>query len=287
VKRPMETSEVKPSNATAGARRPSLRALREAVSAGPPYDAVLLASLRSDPRAGARALHAACVRRQERDRSERDRLDAMLAFERTAWDHGFARVAGVDEAGRGPLAGPIVAAAVVLADVAPGRTVPTELAGLDDSKRLSPAQRETLFARLEAGGHGIGVAVVEAAAIDGRGIQWANYAAMARAVAAIRPAPDLLLVDGFSIPGCAPPQRRIVKGDRLSLSIAAASIVAKVTRDRIMVELDRIYPAYGFGRHKGYATQDHMAAVEQWGPCPAHRKTFAPIGRPLETGELF
>ena len=207
------------------------------------------------------------------------RLEAMLRFEHEAAARGFRRVAGVDEAGRGPLAGPIVAGAVVLSEPIPG---------LNDSKLLTEAQRESLFERLMTGGHAIGCAVVPADEIDALGIQTANYAAMLRAVAALTPEPpDFLLVDGFSIPGCVTPHLRLVKGDRRSLSIAAASIVAKVTRDRLMVELDGRCPGYGFARHKGYATPEHLEALKRLGPCPAHRRSFAPLSRTLETASLF
>lgn len=206
------------------------------------------------------------------------RLERMLAFEREAQASGFVRIAGVDEAGRGPLAGPIFAAAVVLAEA---------VAGVDDSKRLTPARREALYEALRAGRHAIGVAEVSAAEIDAHGIQQANYAAMLRAVEVIDPPPDFLLIDGFRVPGTALPQKRVVKGDRLSLSIAAASIIAKVLRDRSMIALDAEYPAYGFARHKGYGTREHLDALAEFGPCPAHRKSFAPIAQPGETGLLF
>ncbi|MCC6698014.1 MAG: ribonuclease HII [Candidatus Hydrogenedentes bacterium] len=206
------------------------------------------------------------------------RLEAMLCFERDAAARGFQCVAGVDEAGRGPLAGPIVAGAVVLREPIPG---------LNDSKLLTEAQREDLFRRLQDGGHAIGCAIVSAEEIDALGIQSANYAAMLRAVAALTPQPDFLLVDGFSIPGCTTPHLRLVKGDRRSLSIAAASIIAKVTRDRLMIELDGRCPGYGFARHKGYATPEHLEALKRLGPCPAHRRSFAPLATTLETASLF
>lgn len=203
---------------------------------------------------------------------------AMWQFEREMQALGFERVAGVDEAGRGPLAGPIVAAAVVLAH-------PVE--GLNDSKLLTESQREALFAELTAGAHSIGCAVIDAAEIDRRGIQSANYGAMMAAVRQLNPAPDYLLVDGFAIRGCPLPQLRIVKGDRRSQSVAAASIVAKVTRDRMMYELDRTYPGYGFARHKGYATEEHLAILQALGPCAIHRRTFAPLAEAKVTRELF
>lgn len=217
-------------------------------------------------------------RKNAAEPSETLRLERMLEFEREAHANGFARVAGVDEAGRGPLAGPIVAAAVVLAEPVPGA---------DDSKRLTAAQRDALFEVIGAGGHGIGVCVIEAGEIDRMGLQQANYAAMLRAAQAIIPPPDFLLVDGFQIRGAAIPQQRLIRGDSRSLSIAVASIVAKVTRDRLMDGLDARYPGYGFARHKGYGTREHLEALARLGPCPVHRMSFAPVGRPAETGQLF
>ena len=206
------------------------------------------------------------------------RMHALLEFERAASAMGFARIAGVDEAGRGPLAGPIVAGAVILREALPG---------LNDSKQLTEARREALYAELLAGGHAIGCAVVEAAEIDQIGIQQANYAAMARAVAALTPPPDYLLVDGFQVPGILQPQLRLIKGDARSLSIAAASIVAKVTRDRLMLAHDATHPGYGFARHKGYGTREHLDALARLGPCPIHRRSFAPLARGRETGVLL
>ncbi|MBN2310451.1 MAG: ribonuclease HII [Candidatus Hydrogenedentes bacterium] len=258
--------------------RRTLRELRETVSAGPPYDAAVMAALAQDERAGARRLHAACLRRIERARAQDARMAAMMRFEEEARQNGFRRIAGVDEAGRGPLAGPIVAAAVVLAHPIPG---------LNDSKQLTAEQRESLFACLHQDGHAVAKAIISAEQIDQWGIQSANYGAMARAVALLEPAPDFLLVDGFTIPGCIVPHRRIVKGDRRSQSIAAASVIAKVIRDRIMIQLDRQYPGYGFAQHKGYGTQEHIDAIRRLGPCPAHRKSFAPIAETADTGLLF
>ena len=202
----------------------------------------------------------------------------MQAFERAARLSGFARIAGVDEAGRGPLAGPIVAGAVVLSG---------SIHGLNDSKLLTESRREVLFQTLQEGLHAIGIGVITASEIDRLGIQQANYLAMAKAAAALDPPPDFLLVDGFAIKGCDIPQKPIIKGDRRSFSIAAASIVAKVTRDRMMKDLDNEYPGYGFAKHKGYGTPGHLEALQRLGPCPFHRKSFAPIARWLETKDLF
>lgn len=202
----------------------------------------------------------------------------MLAFERAATALGFTRIAGVDEAGRGPLAGPIVAAAVILSEPVPG---------INDSKQLTHAQRESFYDLLLTGGHAIGRAIIPADEIDRCGIQQANYRAMAIAIQSLSPQAEYLLIDGFSVPGLAPPQRKIVKGDRLSQSIAAASVIAKVIRDRMMVEYDEAYPQYGFARHKGYGTQAHLEAIECHGACPIHRLSFAPLSRRRETEELF
>lgn len=259
--------------------KPTLAELKDIVAAGPPYRAELLEGLRTDPREGARALYEACLRKLGQSAGERTRLDAMMKFEREAAENGFVRIAGVDEAGRGPLAGPIVAAAVILSK---------PLAGLNDSKQVPPELREALCEELQSGGHAVGVAVLPSELIDRRGIQAANYEAMVRAAQCLEPPPDFLLVDGFRVPGCPWPHRRLVKGDCRSLSIAAASIVAKVTRDRIMVELDARFPGYGFAQHKGYATPEHLDALRRLGPCAVHRFSFAPMApREGATGDLF
>lgn len=202
----------------------------------------------------------------------------MWRYEREMAGIGFARIAGVDEAGRGPLAGPIVAAAVVLAH---------PVQGLNDSKLLTEVKRESLYYELVNGPHAIGCAVISHEQIDARGIQSANYGAMLEAVNKLEPPPDYLLVDGFRIPGCALPHVRIVKGDQRSQSIAAASIIAKVTRDRIMVEMDALYPGYGFANHKGYCTPEHLQAIDRLGPCPIHRRSFSPFAVQVETATLF
>jgi len=217
-------------------------------------------------------------RRSTTPHDENARMESMLVFEREATAQGFRRIAGVDEAGRGPLAGPVVAAAVVLAHPVPG---------LNDSKQLTEARRDALFEILHTGEHTIGIAIVDAEEIDHTGIQPANYAAMARAVAALAPQPDHLLIDGFRVPGIATPQQRIIKGDARSLSIAAASIVAKVTRDRLLLEYEALYPGYGFARHKGYGTREHLDALQRLGPCPIHRRSFAPLATRHESGVLF
>lgn len=188
-------------------------------------------------------------------------------------------VAGVDEAGRGPLAGPVVAAAVMLD---PGRPID----GLADSKRLSAARREALHAAIVRDARAYAVAVVQPAEIDAVNILQATLTAMQRAVAALETAPAEVLVDGDRCPALAQPARAIVGGDGLEPAIAAASIVAKVERDRLMTALDRRYPGYGFAGHKGYGTRAHLEALRRLGPCPAHRRSFAPVHRIIAQGVL-
>ena len=179
-------------------------------------------------------------------------------------------VAGVDEAGRGALAGPVVAAAVIL----PPRP---RLRGLADSKLLTPAARESLYARIRAQAVAVGVGRVEAAIVDAANVLQATLMAMAQAVAALHAQPDIVLVDGTIVPPLALASRAIPHGDALVPAIAAASIVAKVTRDRLMADLAGRFPAYGFDRHKGYGTAAHQAALERHGPSPIHRISFAPV----------
>lgn len=193
---------------------------------------------------------------------------APYRFERAAWRRGITRLAGVDEAGRGPLAGPVVAAAVVLAPEA-------RIAGVDDSKRLVPEERRRLFDVIQARALAVAVAVVDQVTIDRINILEATRRAMGQALAALAVEPELVLTDFVSVPGLRCPQRNLVEGDRRSASVAAASIIAKVTRDRLMEEADREFPLYGFGRHKGYATPEHREALERHGPCALHRRTFA------------
>ncbi len=205
----------------------------------------------------------------------------VLAYERELWAEGRV-VAGLDEAGRGAWAGPVVAAAVILPPD-PDRLAEA-LAGVDDSKRLSPAARERLYDRIrEVAATAVGV--IPPDVIDAIGILNATYRAMRAALAALALQPDALLIDYLPRPLGDWPQQRLVRGERASLSIAAASIIAKVHRDRLMVELDARYPGYGFARHKGYGTREHRRALDALGPCPIHRRSWKPIRQlrlPLE-----
>ncbi len=197
-------------------------------------------------------------------------------YEKAARERGFRVVAGIDEAGRGPLAGPVVAACVVLPSDA-------ELPGVRDSKKMTAVQREKAYGMIidRASCYGIGSA--DPAEIDRMNILKACHLAMVRAVSALANAPDFLLVDGLPVPSLTLPQRAIVRGDSASLSIAAASVLAKVTRDRQMIELDAVYPEYGFAGHKGYPAPTHLAALAAYGPCAEHRRSFAPVAACLPT----
>lgn len=206
-----------------------------------------------------------------------DRLNQLLAEEHAALRSGVSRIAGVDEAGRGPLAGPVVAAAVVFPPEML-RGMPAPFTELNDSKQLRAAQRERLFAALrEHPALQIGVGVVTAAEIDRINILRATHMAMARALQVLEPLPELALVDGLPVPGLPCGSKSLVKGDARCLSIAAASVVAKVTRDTMLAALDAEYPQYGFAKHKGYGTAAHLQALQEHGPCPAHRMSFAPV----------
>jgi ribonuclease HII len=193
--------------------------------------------------------------------------ETRLKEERACWQRGFTRVAGLDEAGRGPLAGPVVAAAFVI-------TPDFDLQELNDSKQLTPKQRETAYRDLTSGNWEYGVGIVEAAEIDRINIYQASRQAMWRALQALPQPPDCLLVDALIVPATSIPQTGLIHGDALSVAIAAASVLAKYTRDQLMAEYDRIYPGYGFARHKGYPTAQHYEALRRLGPCDLHRKSF-------------
>jgi len=225
------------------------------------------AALAEDCRAGARSLLHRYRRRRLQLQQEAERLEGMLSEERIFWNSGVNYVAGVDEAGRGPLAGPVVAAAVIL----PPQTV---ISGLNDSKQLTPGAREALYGQIMERAVAAAAAFASVAEIEELNIFGALMLAMRRAVAALKVTPGAVLVDGYPIRGLNLPQKAIVRGDSLSLSIAAASVIAKVTRDRYMLELHRRYPEYGFERHKGYATTEHRLALARFGPCPEHRLSF-------------
>lgn len=215
------------------------------------------------------------------DNQEKRRLNKMWEYENDAFLRGHKRIAGVDEAGRGPLAGPVVAAAVILPD---GYL----LEKCNDSKKLSPELRQELFVKLTGNSEiEIGVGIITHEEIDRMNILRAALLAMTIAVRNLKIPPDYVLVDGNSLPSFGIESRCIVKGDSRSISIAAASIVAKQTRDAMMNEYDKQYANYGFAKHKGYGTQFHLDMLTKYGPSPIHRKTFLPLRKHYEENDLW
>lgn len=204
-------------------------------------------------------------KRQEKLKSERERLESMKAYEYQYGDHGL--LCGIDEVGRGPLAGPVVAGAVILPK-------DCEILYLNDSKKLSEKKRELLYDEIMEKAVAVGLGTVGPDRIDEINILQATYEAMRMAISNLKVRPDLLLNDAVTIPKVDIPQVPIIKGDAKSVSIAAASIIAKVTRDRMMVEYENLYPGYGFASNKGYGAAKHIAALKEIGPCAIHRKTF-------------
>lgn len=216
----------------------------------------------------------------KKNEEESERLEKLKKFENMAYNEGLQMIAGTDEVGRGPLAGPVAAAAVIL---------PRDfyLEGVNDSKALSDKKRRELVDRIKQGAVSWAVALLSPQFIDRENILNASREAMRLAVQALRPAPDFLLVDAIKIPDLQIRQLPIIKGDSLSVSIACASIIAKVERDEAMQSYDLMYPQYGLGRHKGYATREHLLALQKFGPSPIHRRSFEPVKSMLKdsTGE--
>ena len=218
-----------------------------------------------DTRSGVIGLIATYKKKSQKLQAEYERLDAMMAYERQYEASGF--ICGIDEAGRGPLAGPVVAGAVILPK-------DCRILYLNDSKKLTEKRREELFDEIKEKAVCWGVGIVSPARIDEINILQATYEAMRDAVSQLDPAPNLLLNDAVTIPQVNIPQVPIIKGDAKSLSIAAASVLAKVTRDRLMREYDKVMPEYGFSSHKGYGSAAHIEALKKYGPSPIHRKSF-------------
>ena len=243
---------------------------RRYVVEGRPLDVATEAALLADPRAGARAILHAVARRRFENRQEGQRLRRLLRYENALWASGVLHVAGIDEAGMSPLAGPVAAAAVVFA---PGSRIP----GIDDSKKLDAAARDRLAQEIKATAlaWSVGFAAVEE--IDTINIYWAGLLAMRRAVEGLSVAPEHLLLDARRLKDLSTPQQAIVKGDAKSLTIAAASILAKTARDALMCKLDAEHPGYGFAKHKGYPVREHLAALEKLGASPVHRRSFTPV----------
>jgi ribonuclease HII len=265
--------------------RLSVAELRERfVDGGRPLPEGLEALLEADPRAGAREVLRLVRKRREENRAEGQRLRHLLRFERELWERGVVHVAGVDEAGMAPLAGPVVAGACILPrDYRPR--------GIDDSKQLDRKERERLAADVKRNALCWAVARAEVDEIDGLNIYRAGLLALVRAVRALSMVPDHLLVDARKLADLRIAQTPIIHGDALSLTIAAASILAKTARDALMVELDGAHPGYGFARHKGYPTAEHFDALRRLGACPVHRRSFQPVRQALGLepvqGDLF
>ena len=230
----------------------------------------LIEALEADSRRAARELAARLRERTRTNRSEGQRLRHLLKYESEIRAQGFNLIAGVDEAGVGPLAGPVIAGAVVLAP-------DYRLRELDDSKKLDEQTRDRLAQRIKTDAIAWAVGVAEVEEIDVLNIYHASLLAMRRAVVGLEPAPDFVLVDARSIPDCIAPQRGIIGGDALSASIAAASIIAKTTRDSMMIELDAQFPGYGFAEHKGYSTPRHFESLRRLGASPIHRRSYRPV----------
>jgi len=230
----------------------------------------LLEALENDQRQGARDLAVRLRTRQSENRAEGQRLRHLLKFESELWERGFELVAGVDEAGVGPLAGPVVAGAAILPKN-------YKLRELNDSKKLDEATRDQLAERIKTDSIAWAIGVAEVEEIDRLNIYYAGLLAMRRAVESLNTNPDFVLVDARKIPDLVVPQRGIVRGDSLSASIAAASILAKTTRDAMMLEFDRKFPGYGLAGHKGYSTPEHCTALKKLGASPIHRRSFRPV----------
>jgi ribonuclease HII len=244
------------------------------VDRGEPLGDAGEAALANDARAGAREILRLVEKRRHANRAEGQRLRHLLRYETTLWAEGVLHVAGVDEAGMAPLAGPVVAGACILPrDYRPR--------GIDDSKQLDRAERERLAEDIRRNAICWATARAEVDEIDHLNIYQAGLLALTRAVRALGTCPDHVLVDARKLPLLALPQTPIVHGDALSLTIAAASILAKTTRDALMAEFDGAHPGYGFARHKGYPTAEHFDALSRLGACPIHRRSFAPVRQAL------
>lgn len=226
----------------------------------------LFSQYKKDERTGVQKLVKQYQRKQAAFEKEQLRLEKMLEFERK-YGSDFHCICGIDEAGRGPFAGPVVAGAVVL-------PVGLKIEGLNDSKQVSARRREELYEEIREKAVSVGIGMSSPARIDEINILQATYEAMQHAVEDLEVIPDLLLNDAVTIPQIPVKQVGIIKGDGRSLSIAAASIMAKVTRDRLMAEYAELYPEYGFEKNKGYGSEEHRRALKQYGPCPIHRHTF-------------
>lgn len=234
-----------------------------------------LNELANDPRTGVQKIYNKLLKENDKEIKEFERLKSLCLYEDEFHKQGYNLIAGIDEAGRGPIAGPVLAGAVIFPDK-------VEILDINDSKKLSAKKREQLVIQIKETAicWSIGMATEEE--IHNLNIRNATHLAMLRAGKNLDVKPNIFLVDGFIIPGLHFPQKAIVGGDAKSISIAAASIIAKVERDKIMDSYHEMYPQYGFNKHKGYGTKDHFNAILKYGPCPIHRKGFEPVKSLLE-----
>ena len=226
-----------------------------------------LSDLLNDPRKSVRAIGTQIKKKQEQFLEEKKRIDQLCYYENIFRGKGYEWIAGIDEAGRGPLAGPVVAAAVIFPH-------PIWIEGIDDSKKLTPKKRESLFEIIQEKAISVGIGISDHTLIDRTNILFATKMAMLEAIEKLSPKPECLLIDAVTLPDIPMEQMSLIKGESKSISIAAASIVAKVTRDRIMDRYHEIYPEYGFNQHKGYPTKQHYLNIERYGVTEIHRKTF-------------
>lgn len=243
----------------------TIRSIEQLFLAGTP-DALTLDALRQDQRLAVQRILA----RFERTQQERQRVDALYSYEYQAQQEGLQYVAGVDEAGRGPLAGPVVVAAVIL-------PIGLFLPKINDSKKLSAKMRDTLYDLIQEKAIAVACSVIDEKTIDRINIYQATINGMYESIFSLHPEPQKVLIDAVPLDRLSIPSLSIIRGDAKSASIAAASIIAKVTRDRLMLKYDEQYPGYGFAQHKGYGTAQHLAAIRKLGPCPIHRRSFEPI----------
>lgn len=235
----------------------------------------LLQAMQNDSRVSIQKLAASYINRLKKQEAERERLMHMYSLETVYYNQGLYGIAGVDEAGRGPVAGPVMVAAVILPPY-------WECPGLNDSKKVRPEKREELYDKIMREAVAVCCVSKREAEIDTLNIYHAAQVGMYEAVEGLQKPPEAVLTDAMPLPDLTVPCEAIIHGDAKSASIAAASIIAKVTRDRLMMEYDRKYPQYGFAVHKGYLTQRHVEAIRKYGPCPIHRRSFEPIKSMVE-----
>lgn len=244
--------------------------IKSMLTQGVADEAAFVQAMREDKRVSVQKLAQSYLKRKQKEEAERERVLHMYAMETAYYNKGVYHVAGVDEAGRGPAAGPVMIAAVILPPY-------WECPGLNDSKKLSPAKRDALYDKIMAEAVAVSCVSKSEKEIDALDIYHATMQGMYDAVAGLDTAAEAVLIDAMPLRNLTVPHQSVIHGDAVSASIAAASIIAKVTRDRLMVAYDKTYPQYGFAVHKGYLTQRHMDALHEYGPCPIHRRSFEPI----------